>query len=190
MLSETQFTLKPDLAVDYLFDAHSKYEYETHIEKAVQYIKNFLDNTSFYSGASVEELRSHKRSITVNSQENITLDDALLEIKDVFLDHAISFHHPHYVAHLNCPVLLPALVGDLIASSVNTAIETWDQSTSATLIEQEIIRWICSKLNFPIQSDGVFTSGGTQSNFEALLMARDHHAFTHYGINLKEISCY
>ncbi|WP_271769611.1 pyridoxal phosphate-dependent decarboxylase family protein [Aquimarina algiphila] len=186
MLSETQLTLKPDLAVDYLFDAHSKYEYEAHIEKAVQYIKNFLDNTSFYSGASVEELRSRKRSIAVNAKENITLDDALHEIKDVFLDHAISFHHPHYVAHLNCPVLLPALVGDLIASSVNTAIETWDQSTSATLIEQEIIRWICNKMNFPTQSDGVFTSGGTQSNFKALLMARDHYAFTHYGINLKE----
>ncbi|WP_109098312.1 aspartate aminotransferase family protein [Aquimarina sp. AU58] len=183
---DTQITLKPDLAVDYLFDAHSKYEYEEYIQKAVQYIKTFLDNDCFYSGESAEMLKSRKEGISVNSQTNLSLDQALREIKDVFLDHAISFHHPHYVAHLNCPVLLPALVGDLIASSVNTAIETWDQSTSATLIEKEMIRWICNEMNFPAESDGVFTSGGTQSNFKALLMARDHYAFTHYGINLKE----
>lgn len=186
MLSETQITLKPDLAVDYLFDTHSKHEYEEYIQKTVQYIKTFLDNDCFYSGESAEMLKSRKEGISVNSHVNLTLDQALREIKDVFLDHAISFHHPHYVAHLNCPVLLPALVGDLIASSVNTAIETWDQSTSATLIEKEMIRWICNEMNFPAESDGVFTSGGTQSNFKALLMARDHYAFTHYGINLKE----
>ncbi|MBG6130213.1 L-2,4-diaminobutyrate decarboxylase [Aquimarina sp. EL_43] len=183
---DTQITLKPDLAIDYLFDAHSKHEYEEYIQKAVQYIKTFLDNDCFYSGESAEMLKSRKEGISVNSQTNLSLDQALREIKDVFLDHAISFHHPHYVAHLNCPVLLPALVGDLIASSVNTAIETWDQSTSATLIEKEMIRWICNEMNFPAESDGVFTSGGTQSNFKALLMARDHYAFTHYGINLKE----
>ncbi|WP_103071606.1 pyridoxal phosphate-dependent decarboxylase family protein [Aquimarina sediminis] len=186
MLQETQLTLKPDLAVDYLFDAHSKREYEEYIQKTVQYIKAFLDNDCFYSGESVEMLKSRKEGISVNSETNMSVDQALREVKDIFLDHAISFHHPNYVAHLNCPVLLPALVGDLIASSVNTAIETWDQSTSATLIEQEIIRWICHEMNFPSQSDGVFTSGGTQSNFKALLMARDHYAFTHYGINLKE----
>lgn len=186
MLSETQLTLKPNLAVDYLFDAHSKYEYEEYIQKTVQYIKTFLDNDCFYSGESSERLKSRKKGISVSSSTNITLEEALQEIKDIFLDHAISFHHPHYVAHLNCPVLLPALVGDLIASSVNTAVETWDQSTSATLIEQEIIRWICNEMNLPSQADGVFTSGGTQSNFKALLMARDHYAFTHYGINLKE----
>ncbi|WP_062052637.1 pyridoxal phosphate-dependent decarboxylase family protein [Aquimarina longa] len=186
MLSDSQLTLKPSLAVDHLLDAHSKYEYEEYIQKAVEYIKSFLDNDSFYSGASTESLRAYNDRIAIQSETNISLDQALREIKDVFLDHAISFHHPHYVAHLNCPVLLPALVGDLIASSVNTAIETWDQSTSGTLIEQEIIRWICDVMNLPPESDGVFTSGGTQSNFEALLIARDHYAFTHYGINLKE----
>lgn len=186
MISDTQITLKPNLAVDYLFDAHSKDEYEEYIQKTVQYIKSFLDNDCFYSGESAEMLKSRKEGISVNSNASITVDQALREVKDIFLDHAISFHNPNYVAHLNCPVLLPALVGDLIASSVNTAVETWDQSTSATLIEQEVIRWICNEMNFPSQADGVFTSGGTQSNFKALLMARDHYAFTHYGLNLKE----
>ena len=81
-----------------------------------------------------------------------------MKIKELYLDQTIAFHHPTYVAHLNCPVLLTSdLVGDLIASSVNTAVETWDQSTSATFIEQEMVRWICNKMKLPDDSsDGSF----------------------------------
>jgi L-2,4-diaminobutyrate decarboxylase len=74
----------------------------------------------------------------------------------------------------------------MITTTINTAVETWDQSTSATFIEQEVIRWTCNEFQFPKNSDGVFTSGGTQSNFMALLMARDNYAFENFGINIKQ----
>ncbi|MCV9928628.1 pyridoxal-dependent decarboxylase [Flavobacterium sp. LS1R49] len=169
-----------------LFDASSKTEYQNSIHKTTEYVLGFLDNSKFYSGATVSELRDKKRIISVSSDETLTLDEALKDIKELYLDHAISFHNTSYVAHLNCPILIPALVGDLIATAVNTAVETWDQSTSATLIEQEIINWISGEFQLPHTSDGVFTNGGTQSNFMALLMARDHYAYQNFGINIKE----
>ncbi|MEW7290254.1 pyridoxal phosphate-dependent decarboxylase family protein [Aquimarina sp. 2304DJ70-9] len=186
MFLETQTNLATDLKIDQFFDSHSKYTYQEYIQKALDYVTNFLNNENFYSGESPNNLRSKTNLLTADPNVTLSIDDALKEIKELYLDHTIAFHHPNYVAHLNCPVLLPAIVGDLVASSVNTAIETWDQSTSATLIEQEMIRWICSEMRLPAVSDGVFTSGGTQSNFMALLMARDHYAFKHYGLNLKE----
>lgn len=186
MLFETQTNLIPDLKTDLLFDPTSKHTYEEYIVKAIKYIQNFLDQDSFYSGDNSTDFQHKKHLISSKPTEELPIEETLDQIKQLYLDHTIAFHHPTYVAHLNCPVLLPALVGDLIASSVNTAVETWDQSTSATLIEQEVIRWICSVTGLPPASDGVFTSGGTQSNFMALLVARDHYAFTHYGINIKE----
>jgi len=186
MLLDTQTNLISDLKTDHFFDAESKFTYEEYIQKAVQYISKFLDNENFYSGNTPQYLASKKELIKVNHDTTLSIEETLVEIKELYLDHAISFHNPNYVAHLNCPVLLPAIVGDLIASSLNTAVETWDQSTSATLIELEIIRWICSQMKLPVTSDGIFTSGGTQSNFMALLTARDHYAFKHYGLNLKE----
>ncbi len=186
MLIDTQTNLIIDQEINQLFDSESKYNYEEYIQKTTRYIINFLSNEKFYSGESPSNLRSKTSLLTANPNVSLSIDDTLKELKELYLDHTISFHHPNYVAHLNCPVLLPALVGDMIASSVNTAIETWDQSTSATLIEQEIIRWICTKMGLPSMSDGVFTSGGTQSNFMALLTARDHYAFKHFGLNLKE----
>ncbi len=186
MLLDTPTNLISDLKINHFFDPQSKFTYEEYIQKAIQYVSKFLDNENFYSGESSGNLVSKKSLISAHPNEVLSIEDALNEIKELYLDHAISFHHPNYVAHLNCPVLLPAIVGDLIASSVNTAVETWDQSTSATLIEQEMIRWICSQMKLPETSDGVFTSGGTQSNFMGLLIARDHYAFKHYALNLKE----
>ncbi len=186
MLLDTQTNLVTDQKIDQFFDPESKYTYEEYVQKAIRYVTNFLDNENFYSGELPSNLRLKNNLLAINPDSTLSIDDTLEQIKQLYLDHTIAFHHPNYVAHLNCPVLLPAIVGDLIASSVNTAVETWDQSTSATLIEQEMIQWICSEMGLPSTSDGVFTSGGTQSNFMGLLMARDHYAFKHYGLNLKE----
>lgn len=185
MFLEKELNFIADIKKDQLFDESNKKIYEEYIEKAVQYVKEFLRNEKFYSGETSGELKL-KKGLEINSEEPISIDNALIEIKSLYLDHTISFQHKNYVAHLNCPVLLPAIVGDLIASSVNTVVETWDQSTSGTLIEQKIISWINSKMSLPTTSDGVFTSGGTQSNFMALLMARDEYAYKHFGINIKE----
>lgn len=186
MLLDTQENLVIDREIAHFFDSQSKYTYEEYLNKAIQHVKSFLDRDQFYSGDFVSDFTSKQHLITPSPTTKLDIDEALQEIKELYLDHTIAFHNPDYVAHLNCPVLLPALVGDLIASSVNTAVETWDQSTSATLIEQEMIRWICSKMELPDTSDGVFTSGGTQSNFMALLLARDDYAFRHFGLNIKE----
>ncbi len=186
MILDTNPTYITDQKIDQFFDATSKQQYKDAISKTVDYLLQFLDNPNFYSGASVVDLRSKTTELKADPELQLSIDKALQEIKTLYLDHAISFQHPNYVAHLNCPVLWPALVGDMIATTVNTAVETWDQSTSATLIEQEIITWICAKMGLPSTADGVFTSGGTQSNFMALLLARDHYAYKHYGLNLKE----
>lgn len=97
---------------------------------------------------------------------------ALEEMSSVYLDDAIWFHDPAYVAHLNCPIVIPSLLAELFVSSVNSSVDTWDQSVGATHIERRLVEWTAQRIGFGIEADGVFTSGGTQSNLQALLMAR------------------
>ncbi|MGP6173974.1 pyridoxal phosphate-dependent decarboxylase family protein [Corynebacterium sp. A21] len=107
------------------------------------------------------------------------LGQALQELREVWLDHAVWYHHPNYIAHLNCPVTVPAIAAEVLATTVNTAVESWDQATSAALIEKRLLRWTAAQIGFPTgvrsgtNADGVFTSGGTQSNLQALLVARE-----------------
>ncbi|MGP3998858.1 pyridoxal phosphate-dependent decarboxylase family protein [Streptomyces sp. 8N706] len=98
---------------------------------------------------------------------------ALDELENVYLRDAVYFHHPRYLAHLNCPVVIPALLGEAVLTAVNSSLDTWDQSAGGTLIERRLIDWTTERLGLGEDADGVFTSGGTQSNLQALLLARE-----------------
>ncbi|WP_102157314.1 pyridoxal phosphate-dependent decarboxylase family protein [Zhihengliuella halotolerans] len=99
---------------------------------------------------------------------------ALTEAADLYLKDAVYFHHPRYQAHLNCPVLIPAVAAEALVTSVNSSMDTWDQSAGATLIERRLTRWTADLIGLGTDADGIFTSGGTQSNLQAMLIARNH----------------
>lgn len=103
--------------------------------------------------------------------------EALTEMSRVYLDDAVWFHEPSYAAHLNCPVVIPALLAELYVSAVNTSLDTFDQSIGGTFVERHLIEWTAHRIGFPETAtpDGIFTSGGTQSNLQALHLARDRH---------------
>ncbi|KUN83088.1 pyridoxal-dependent decarboxylase [Streptomyces bungoensis] len=98
---------------------------------------------------------------------------ALDELEDVYLRDAVYFHHPRYLAHLNCPVVIPAVLGEAVLCAVNSSLDTWDQSAGGTLIERRLVEWTARRIGLGPAADGVFTSGGTQSNLQALLLARE-----------------
>ncbi|MBP1240983.1 L-2,4-diaminobutyrate decarboxylase [Frigoribacterium sp. PvP120] len=104
-------------------------------------------------------------------------DAALREVDELFTAHAVWFHHPAYQSHLNCPVALPAVAAEAVLAAVNPSVDTYDQSTVGTLVERRLIAWTAERAGLPADTaDGVFTSGGTQSNLHALLLARERAA--------------
>ena len=125
-----------------------------------------------FSGVSVNTLAATVNDVDL-ANPLADFPAVLNELKSVYLDHAVYFHHPRYMAHLNCPVTYPAVVAEHIIGAINTSVDTWDQSAGATLIEQKLIDWSCEKAKLPSTADGVFTSGGTQSNLMAMLVARE-----------------
>ncbi|MFJ6807927.1 pyridoxal phosphate-dependent decarboxylase family protein [Streptomyces anulatus] len=98
---------------------------------------------------------------------------ALDELGEVYLRDAVYFHHPRYLGHLNCPVVIPAVLGEAVLSAINSSLDTWDQSAGGTLIERRLIDWTTERIGLGPAADGIFTSGGTQSNLQALLLARE-----------------
>ncbi len=123
------------------------------------------------TGATVADLTPGVTAVDLDRPAP-DLDAALTEVTDLYLRDAIWFHHPSYVAHLNCPVALPAVLAEGLLAAVNTSVDTWDQSAGGTLIERRLIDWTAGRIGFGRGADGVFTSGGTQSNLQALVLAR------------------
>ncbi|WP_428833918.1 pyridoxal phosphate-dependent decarboxylase family protein [Microbispora maris] len=125
-----------------------------------------------FSGVSPERLAP--RIAAIDLERPLRDQAAVLdELERVYLRDAVYFHHPRYLAHLNCPVVIPALLGEAVLSAVNSSLDTWDQSAGGTLIERRLIEWTAGRIGFGPAADGVFTGGGTQSNLHALLLARE-----------------
>jgi L-2,4-diaminobutyrate decarboxylase len=125
-----------------------------------------------FTGVTVDGLASRIDRVDLDSPLHDTTA-ALDELEEVYLRDAVYFHHPRYLAHLNCPVVIPAVLAEAVLSAVNSSLDTWDQSAGGTLIERRLIDWTAARIGLGPAADGVFTSGGTQSNLQALLLARE-----------------
>lgn len=66
-----------------------------------------------------------------------------------------------------------AVLGDLLAVLLNNSMYTYKVAGPQVGIEQEIIRKSCDMIGYGDQSNGTFPTGGSMSNYMALIMARD-----------------
>ncbi len=165
---------KSNHVTDYLFNNDNLIDYEiAALESLSRVHKAVRSAAKPFSGISPQTLAAAFNDIDLNIP-CATTRDALDEVERLYLDHAVYFHHPKYVAHLNCPVAYPAVIAEQMLSAINTSVDTWDQSGGATLIEQKCVDWTCQRIGYDSHADGVFTSGGTQSNLMAMLVAREH----------------
>lgn len=66
-----------------------------------------------------------------------------------------------------------AVLGDLLAVLLNNSMYTYKVAGPQVGIEQEIIRQSCNLIGYGSKSNGTFPTGGSMSNYMALVMARD-----------------
>ncbi|MEE7547037.1 pyridoxal-dependent decarboxylase, partial [Xanthomonas sp. Kuri4-1] len=171
-LAHTALFAAPD-ARDGLFNDRTLPSYRSQLHAGLERIVRTIAGVERpFSGIAPAELASRFGGIDLD-RSLPDLGQALDEVDALYLRDAVYFHHPRYAAHLNCPVLNVALLAELMLSAVNTSMDTWDQSGGATFIEQKLVDWTASRIGLGRDADGVFTSGGTQSNLMAMLLARD-----------------
>ena len=183
LVSEKE-SLFPNL--ENLFCDINIHEYQNVMQKAQESVVAFLeDNKQPFSGVSPKDLRKQFENIELNSYPQ-SYEKVFEEVRTLYTQHAIAFHHPKYVAHLNCPVVIPAVAAEMLISSINSSLDTWDQSAGGTLMEQKLIEWTCNEIGYGKSSDGIFTSGGSQSNLMGMLLARDHYSIKHFNHNIKK----
>ncbi|QTF73256.1 pyridoxal phosphate-dependent decarboxylase family protein [Arthrobacter woluwensis] len=161
-------------ASNQLLNARNSPNYVAQVLQGVNAVATKIQRTSQpFTGITPAGLERQVAAVELD-QPLPDLTAALEELDELYLKDAVYFHDSRYAAHLNCPVVIPALVGEAILSAVNSSLDTWDQSAGATLIERRLIDWTAERIGLGRDADGVFTSGGSQSNFQALLMARNH----------------
>ncbi|MFE4668626.1 pyridoxal phosphate-dependent decarboxylase family protein [Streptomyces sp. NPDC056716] len=79
---------------------------------------------------------------------------------------------PLCAAHLHCPPLAVASAADLAAAILNPSLDSWDQAPAASELETLVTQALARETG---AADALITTGGTESNLLALLLARETH---------------
>ncbi|MFJ8270136.1 pyridoxal phosphate-dependent decarboxylase family protein [Streptomyces sp. NPDC094154] len=98
--------------------------------------------------------------------------DALRGLVHALAEGAADPADPLCAAHLHCPPLAVATAADLAVSALNPSLDSWDQAPAASELEALVTRTLAHEAGL---ADSVVTTGGTESNQLALLLARESH---------------
>jgi L-2,4-diaminobutyrate decarboxylase len=93
-------------------------------------------------------------------------------LADEVVPNANWLTHPRYLGHQVSAPLPAAVWTEAIIASLNNSLAVEEMSPAGTAIEHRVIRWLTELVGYQNGAGGVFTSGGTEATFTALLAAR------------------
>ncbi|OIQ24604.1 pyridoxal phosphate-dependent class III aminotransferase [uncultured Vibrio sp.] len=148
-------------------------EFSSVMNHATEALKHIFEQVEKpYSGLEPKLLEAQINSVCLDSA-NASLKDVIDSTSDLVVKNSIFTQHPNCIAHLHTPPMMPAIAAEAMIAALNQSMDSWDQASSATYVEQRVVDWLCGKYELGTQADGVITSGGTQSNQMGLMLARD-----------------
>ena len=150
-----------------------KKEFSRMVQEAVLAINDSVNDKKAYTGPEPLKLKEEILSYDILPEKGLGFDSTLEKVKKAILPNFLRTSSTDYMAHLHSPALLESIISELILSTFNQSMDSWDQSPVATETEIATIKKLCSLFGYSSDSDGTFTSGGSQSNLTALLLARD-----------------
>lgn len=81
--------------------------------------------------------------------------------------------HPRFFAFVPSSPTWPGVLADFLAAGFNTFQGTWLESAGPSQIELVVTDWIREWVGYPQGAGGLFTSGGSAANLDALVVARE-----------------
>ncbi len=151
----------------------SKDAYTQMVQQTFDAILASITDNAAYAGKSPQELQELIERPTLLPPRGLGFSQVLKEVARTILPNLLRTSSTDYLAHLHSPALLESICSELIIATFNQSMDSWDQSPIATEIEVQVIRELCKLYGYEKESDGIFTSGGSQSNLSGITLARD-----------------
>jgi len=144
--------------------------YREIVLKTADAIISSIKDGKAYAGPEPKVLNKVISSYDILPEHGIGFDSVLTDLKKDVMPNFLRTFSTDYMAHLHSAALLESIAAELIISSFNQSMDSWDQSPVATEVEECVTKFLASLFGL---EDGAFTSGGSQSNLTGILLARD-----------------
>ncbi len=151
-------------------DNSNRLEVESLVKKVTKQLLDFLSNASEKpTNPTIKYCDTFHFKIPEFSQNQNEIQAALQELYELSMNPA----NPKYIGHMDSMPTLWSVIGDFIASALNNNVLSLEMSPFITQLEYSLTKQFAQLFGFPETAGGVMLSGGTLSNLQALLIARN-----------------
>jgi aromatic-L-amino-acid decarboxylase len=108
-------------------------------------------------------------------EQGTELEPLLDRLFDEWIPRSFNSAGPGYLAYIPGGGLFPAALADFIAAATNRYTGVWQAAPALVQLEDNALEWLRHWMGFPPTTRGLFTTGGSMANFNAILCARERH---------------
>jgi len=126
-----------------------------------------------------EEIRNYLTS-RYDFSKTIALEEIVADVEKMMQTWQVQVTHPRYFGLFNPSVTLASVVADTLAAMYNPQLANWRTSPVGNEVERHTLGWLTAKFGLPAETIATFTSGGTEANLSAVVVALTR-AFLDYG---------
>jgi aromatic-L-amino-acid decarboxylase len=128
-----------------------------------------------------EEIRRHLTS-RYDFTKAMALEEVIDDVERMLRTWQVQVTHPRYFGLFNPSVTLASVVAETLVAMYNPQLANWRTSPAGNEIERHTLGWLAAKFGLPADTSATFTSGGSEANLSAVIVALTR-AFPDYGEN-------
>jgi glutamate/tyrosine decarboxylase-like PLP-dependent enzyme len=128
---------------------------------------------------TAEEIRSYLAS-RYDFARAQPLEQVIADVEKMLRTWQVQVTHPRYFGLFNPSVTLASVIADTLVAMYNPQLANWRTSPAANEMERHTLGWLAAKFGLPENAIATFTSGGTEANLSAVIVALTR-AFPDYG---------
>ena len=113
-------------------------------------------------------------------KQAMPLDEVIADVEQMLRKWQVQVTHPRYFGLYNPSVTLASVVADTLVAMYNSQLANWRTSPAANEMERHTLAWLADRFGLPSHSIATFTSGGSEANLSAVVVALTW-AFPEYG---------
>ena len=153
------------------------------LEPSLEERNNYANELQKFTNGFIETIETNKaynigdadaQKLSIHPQKK-TLTQLLEIYNDEVVGKGLSAASGGHIGYIPGGGIYTAALGDTLASITNEYAGMYYGSPGAVTIENELLNWMKTVFDFPMNAIGNLTSGGSIANLIALTAARDKH---------------
>ena len=105
-------------------------------------------------------------------EKSTDFSSVLEEFRERVKPFAFRTNHPRFLAFVPAAPTFYSILGELLCAGHNFFSGVWVEAAGPSQVEIQVLDWFKEIVGYPSEAQGVLTSGGSEANLTALVVAR------------------